>query len=96
MALNQTADDHIDGLFSGFVRFADSSLKSCGCSSVVERHVANVNVVGSSPSTRFQFPVFQAGRPFEFKLLPSFDSGVGLWSFWWFDRGAGISESPER
>ncbi len=25
----------------------------CGCSSVVERHVANVNVVGSSPITRF-------------------------------------------
>ena len=24
----------------------------CGCSSVVERHVANVNVVGSSPITR--------------------------------------------
>ncbi len=24
-----------------------------GCSSVVERHVANVNVVGSSPITRF-------------------------------------------
>jgi hypothetical protein len=25
----------------------------CGCSSVVERHVANVAVVGSSPITRF-------------------------------------------
>ena len=25
----------------------------CGCSSVVERHVANVNVVGSNPITRF-------------------------------------------
>jgi hypothetical protein len=27
---------------------------ACGCSSVVERHVANVNVVGSNPITRFQ------------------------------------------
>ena len=25
-----------------------------GCSSVVERHVANVNVVGSNPITRFR------------------------------------------
>ena len=25
----------------------------CGCSSVVERHVANVNVGGSNPLTRF-------------------------------------------
>ena len=25
----------------------------CGCSSVVERHVANVNVDGSNPFTRF-------------------------------------------
>ena len=25
----------------------------CGCSSEVERHVANVNVVGSTPITRF-------------------------------------------
>ena len=29
--------------------------RSRGCSSVVERHVANVNVVGSSPITRFYF-----------------------------------------
>ena len=28
----------------------------CGCSSVVERHVANVNVVGSNPITRSLFP----------------------------------------
>ena len=27
-----------------------------GCSSVVERHVANVNVEGSTPFTRFQKP----------------------------------------
>ncbi len=26
----------------------------CGCSSVVERHVANVNVAGSNPVTRFK------------------------------------------
>ena len=33
----------------------------CGCSSVVERHVANVNVAGSSPVTRFPFPSVPEG-----------------------------------
>ena len=42
----------------GFLTAADAAAifgPSCslrGCSSVVERHVANVNVVGSSPITR--------------------------------------------
>lgn len=32
-------------------------LKKGGCSSVVERHVANVNVVGSKPITRSIIPL---------------------------------------
>ena len=31
----------------------------CGCSSAVERHVANVNVVGSTPITRLFFTRIQ-------------------------------------
>ena len=37
-----------------------------GCSSVVERHVANVNVEGSTPFARFIYPI-PAGWGF---LLP--------------------------
>ena len=48
--------------------------RSRGCSSVVERHVANVNVEGSTPFTRFrQFffdPIFDPAVTITYQLAP--------------------------
>ena len=44
----------------------------CGCSSVVERHVANVNVEGSTPFTRFKKDPVPIGAG-SFLLVPNPD-----------------------
>ncbi len=45
------------------------SYTDCGCSSVVERQLPKLNVVGSSPITRFQ--VFQSQTLFQKGIQPS-------------------------
>lgn len=50
---------------TGTVGVDAESLTTRGCSSVVERHVANVKVEGSSPFTRFQ-QAGPMGRPASF------------------------------
>src|SRR3954451_1381943 len=55
------------------INFAARQSKTRGCSSVVERHVANVNVEGSTPFTRSWSPV-RAGRGFCCALIGSSQS----------------------
>src|SRR5580704_12596366 len=52
--------------FRSYVRFG----KPCGRSSVVERHVANVNVEGSTPFARL-FALFLGDGAFYFRSLVS-------------------------
>lgn len=73
-------------------------LTSRGCSSVVERHVANVKVEGSSPFTRFEMILDEAPR-----------SGAGLFRRWRdcvghrsgeggaiYDKGTALESSATR
>ena len=47
----------------------------CGCSSVVERHVANVNVVSSSLITRFKNSISEVSAKFSLALVADMSKG---------------------